>query len=73
MQRKNPVPVWVCAVDGIITFAVCFETIADMVLLGTVNSEAPNPTPFVPLFRVTGLLLKFWVLDLGGGSSGFRA
>ncbi|CDI74979.1 hypothetical protein, conserved [Eimeria praecox] len=32
--RKNPVPVWVCAVDGLITFAVCFETIADMILLG---------------------------------------
>ncbi|CDJ63035.1 hypothetical protein, conserved [Eimeria necatrix] len=32
--RKNPVPVWVCALDGFITFAVCFETIVDMILLG---------------------------------------
>ncbi|CDJ29398.1 uncharacterized protein EMH_0049320 [Eimeria mitis] len=35
--RKNPVPVWVCVVDGLITFAVCFETIADMILLGKVG------------------------------------
>lgn len=32
--RKNPVPIWVCAADGAITFAICLETIVDMILLG---------------------------------------
>lgn len=32
-------PVWVCALDGFITFAVCFETIVDMILLGKVMNR----------------------------------
>ncbi|XP_022586956.2 uncharacterized protein LOC34623686 [Cyclospora cayetanensis] len=32
--RKNPIPMWVCAIDGFITFSLCFETIADIILLG---------------------------------------
>ncbi|KAL8271603.1 hypothetical protein Esti_004509 [Eimeria stiedai] len=31
---KNPVPAWVCALDGFMTFAVCFETVVDVILLG---------------------------------------
>lgn len=31
---KNRTPVWVCAVDAIITFAICLETVVDMILLG---------------------------------------
>ncbi|KAL8446113.1 hypothetical protein Emag_004853 [Eimeria magna] len=30
---KNPVPAWVCALDGFMTFAVCFETLVDVILL----------------------------------------
>ncbi|KAL8427359.1 hypothetical protein Efla_007305 [Eimeria flavescens] len=39
-QLKKPVPVWVCAVDGVMTFLVCFETVVDMVLLGALVAAA---------------------------------